>query len=351
MKVLFCVPLSTSNPYVKTLAEGLRSCGVDTVIGCKEFWNEDDFDIIHFQWPEAVFDWVFKVSEAEVELFHKRIEYLKCQGVKIFITCHNLKPHIGTDKGVLSLYGLIYSYCDVFVHLGEYSREILSKDYPNAKHVIIPHHIYDTIYKFDLNKSDCQKELGLDPNSFNILCFGEFRTDEEREFIIKLMKVGKDKGWCFITPGFYKKRIITKHISEFPSRIARYMKYKYMGIKFSTHFIDDCLLEKFFTACDVVMIQRQSILNSGNLPMAFYAGKVVVGPDTGNVGYILRKTENPVFVPRSLESAKESIQQAEILFKEGKGSQNRIIAEKEWSTQVVVEQLSSLYISTVNIKK
>ena len=36
MKVLFCVPLSTSNPYVKTLAEGLRSCGVETVIGCDE---------------------------------------------------------------------------------------------------------------------------------------------------------------------------------------------------------------------------------------------------------------------------------------------------------------------------
>ncbi len=349
MKVLFCVPLSTSNPYVKTLAEGLRGCGIDAVIGCEELWSKDDFDIIHFQWPEAVFNWAQKVSDKQVELCQKRIAQLKCQGVKIFITCHNLKPHIRTDKGVLSLYGLIYSQCDVFVHLGEYSKDVLSKDYPSAKHVIIPHHIYDTIYKFNLNKSDCQKELGLNPNAFNILCFGEFRTDEEREFIIKLMKIGKDMGWNFITPGFYKNRIVTKHISELPSRLIRYVRYKFLGINFSTKFIDDCMLEKYFTACDIVMIQRHNILNSGNLPMAFYAGKVVVGPDTGNVGTILRRTGNSVFTPLSIESAIESIQKAELLYRNGKGTQNRETAEGQWSTHVVALQLYNLYLTTVSI--
>ena len=348
MKVLFCVPLSTGNPYVKTLAEGLRGCGVDAVIGCEEFWDEDDFDIIHFQWPEAVFDWAQKVPKAKVELFHKRIEYLKSQGVKIFTTCHNLKPHTRTDKGVLSLYGLIYSFSDVFVHLGEYSQSILSNEYPNAKHVIIPHHIYDTIYKFDLNKSDCQKELGLNPNAFNILCFGEFRTDEERDFIIKLMKIGKDMGWNFITPGFYKKRIVTKHISELPSRLIRYVRYKYLGIKFSTKFIDDCMLEKYFTACDIVMIQRHSILNSGNLPMAFFAGKVVVGPDAGNVGEILRRSGNSVFKPKSIESAIESIQKAGLLYRKGKGIQNRETAEGQWSTHVVASQLYNIYLTIIS---
>lgn len=345
MKILVVSNLqSTSNPYVLTLINQLKAIGTDLVCSLDELWNNNiHYDIVHFQWPEAVFDWAKKVSDAQVKQLQERLVYLKSRGVKIFVTCHNLKPHIRTDKGVLSLYGLIYSYCDVFVHLGEYSREILSKDYPNAKHVIIPHHIYDTIYKFDLNKSDCQKELGLNSNAFNILCFGEFRTDEERDFIIKLMKIGKDKGWCFITPGFYKKRIITKHITEFPSRLIRYVRYKFMGINFSTKFIDDCMLEKYYTACDIVMIQRQSILNSGNLPMAFFAGKVVVGPDTGNVGEILRKTGNPVFLPRSIDSAKESIQKAEVLFRSDKGLQNRKLAEEQWSTQVIANQLYNLY--------
>lgn len=344
MKVLFCVPVTTGNPYVKTLAEGIQRCGVNTVIGCEELWLKDDFDIIHFQWPEAVFNWAKKVSDRQVDQLKRRLERLKSKGVRFFVTCHNLKPHTRTDKGVLSLYGLIYSYCDVFIHLGEYSKNILSKDYPNAKQVVVPHHIYDTIYKFDLNKVDCQKEFGIDTSKLNILCFGEFRTDEEREFIIKLMKLGKDKRWNFITPGFYRKRVLTKHVTELPSRIMRYLRYKSLGIKFSAHFINDNLLEKYFTACDIVMIQRQSILNSGNLPMAFFAGKVVVGPDTGNVGAILRKTGNSVFIPRSIDSAKEAIQEAERLFKSGMGARNRETAEGKWSTQMVAEQLSNLYL-------
>lgn len=345
MKILVvCNLQNTSNPYVLTLTNQLKAIGTDLVCSLDELWsNSTHYDIVHFQWPEAVFDWAKIVSNEQVEQLHKKLAYLKSNGVKIFITCHNLAPHTCTDKGVLSLYELIYSYCDVFVHLGEYSKMVLGKDYPDAKHVIIPHHIYNTIYKFNLNKDDCQKELGIDPHKFNVLCFGEFRNDEEREFVIRLMKIGKDRSWNFITPGFYRQRLITKHLTELPSRLMRYARYCWAGIKYSTKILDDSMLEKYFTACDVVMIQRQSILNSGNLPMAFFAGKVVVGPDTGNVGDILRKTGNPVFLPRSIDSAKDSIQKAEVLFQGDKGLQNRKLAEEQWSTQVIVAQLSNLY--------
>ena len=52
-----------------------------------------------------------------------------------------------------------------------------------------------------------------------------------------------------------------------------------------------------FAVSDVVFIQRCVILNSGVVPMAFLFGRGVVGPDSGNVGELLRVTANLVFSP------------------------------------------------------
>ena len=45
----------------------------------------------------------------------------------------------------------------------------------------------------------------------------------------------------------------------------------------------------------MAFIHRVSILNSGNLPMAFFAGMPVLGPNVGNVGNILEDTNNAIF--------------------------------------------------------
>lgn len=60
-------------------------------------------------------------------------------------------------------------------------------------------------------------------------------------------------------------------------------------------------LNEWLCASDIVLIQRKEILNSGNLPLAFSAGKIVVGPNKGNVGDILNSTNNPCFNPESLQ--------------------------------------------------
>ena len=48
-------------------------------------------------------------------------------------------------------------------------------------------------------------------------------------------------------------------------------------------------------ASNVIFIQRKGQLNSVNIPLAFLFHKVVIGPDSGNIGELLRNTGNPVF--------------------------------------------------------
>jgi hypothetical protein len=102
-------------------------------------------------------------------------------------------------------------------------------------------------------------------------------------------------------------------------------------------------MQCYFCAADVVLIQRLDALNSGNLPMAFAASKVVVGPDIGNVGEILRETENFLFDPANMDSAVRVIQEASIASETGKGTQNKKYAEEHWSSVVIAKAMIEIY--------
>lgn len=348
MKVLFvCDSFRTSNPYVYTLVDGLKQQNIDVKMSSGDFWLNNTYDIIHFQWPEAIYDWSKKVTSEQIDLLRNRIIYLKQLGKKIVVTCHNLQPHIIKDKGVNALYQIIYEYSNLIIHMGRYSYQLLSVQYPNAYHVIIPHHIYDNVYHFTYNKKLCQKELGIDSSKLNILCFGEFRTDEEREFIIKLKAALKSDNIDFLVPGFYRKHWYAKTIPETYKRICKILSYKWKGLNFQSKLLDDASTEKYFTACDIVLIQRLHILNSGNLPMGFYAGRVVVGVNEGNVGCILRETGNPTFTTDDFDSAVNAIHQAIRLTQAGIGEKNRQLAEQEWNTNLIVKRIIKEYIKII----
>jgi glycosyltransferase involved in cell wall biosynthesis len=75
--------------------------------------------------------------------------------------------------------------------------------------------------------------------------------------------------------------------------------------------------------------------------MAFHSGKVVVGPDVGNVGPILRKTGNFTFDPHDMRSAVSALQNA--LAATSKGDENRAYAVKHWSSGIIAAELLKCY--------
>jgi glycosyltransferase involved in cell wall biosynthesis len=85
------------------------------------------------------------------------------------------------------------------------------------------------------------------------------------------------------------------------------------------------------------------VLNSGLLPLAFTFGKVVVGPDLGNVGEILKQCGNPVFDPKNYRSASVALMQGIELSKEGKGEENYLYAKENWSQEATQEKYEKLF--------
>lgn len=70
------------------------------------------------------------------------------------------------------------------------------------------------------------------------------------------------------------------------------------------------------------------ILNSGVVPMAFLFGRGVVGPDSGNVGELLRVTANLVFSPSDQGSVNSMLRSAMNMDLDDLGAKNRRYADK-----------------------
>ncbi len=340
MKILFVCNLSnTSNPFVETLFNGLRARGVEVEASLTEFWNNFlDYDIIHFQWPEAIFDWKKKLTDDEFIRIKNHLNKIKQSKIKMCITIHNLKPHTSTDMNLNSLFDLLYQNCDVFIHMAEYSQNFFCKQYPSSTHIVIPHHIYSL---GDDEKRKHQRHKWISRNKINILAFGEIRNNKERAliFYVKNNLVNVN----VIAPGLYRKGLKSIGLLETMKRILKLIEYKTYGIKFCRHYISDMDTQRLFSQADVVLIPRLSILNSGNLPMAYAAGKVVVGPNIGNVGCILEHTGNPTFDTKDISTVIDALKNAITLSRNGKGELNRTYAESNWATNRVCEQIKELY--------
>lgn len=345
----------TINHFVSSLGNALQKQGCEVVYGLERLWTDDvfDCDIVHFQWPEFIFGSDTKhLSDEKVEQLSLRLVLLKEKGIKVYVQIHNLKPHRNQDKNVLRLYELLYQHANVMVHMGKYSRDLLQPQYPNAQHVVIPHHIYDNVYSFEYTCEEARKRLHIPLDKQVVLSFGKFRNDNERHFVLNLVSCtdkysplyGREGGGeapLFVMPGFYRETLHTWNPKKLVTRLYHTLCYRLKGIKFSNDVIPDDLMQCYFCAADVVFLQRLDILNSGNLPMAFAAGKVVVGSNVGNVGQILCETGNFTFDPHDIKSAVSALQKA--LTETTKGKGNKTYATEHWSSDLIATTLLRYY--------
>lgn len=308
MRVLFVcktIHREKENPFVRVLAENIKKQGIQVDWGLEKFWNAyQDYDIIHFQWPEKVFGGGNKI---DLEKISKHLDLLKEKGVKLLITCHNLEPH--KKNGDLSrLYALLYTRCDAIHHMGEYSFDYLKeRTGKEIYHFMVEHPAYYKLEEYPITKEEARKRLGIGPQAKVILSFGAFRFDEEREMTLKAFNGLDDPHKYLLAPGFFKDKT---YLSYGYHKLLTLCSRKYKGLHFSKGFIPYSELPYYLIASDILFIQRKEILNSGNLPLGFSFGKTVVGPKKGNVGMILEKTNNPVFNPDDGQSVVAALKKA-----------------------------------------
>ena len=315
----------TANPFVQTIAEELERRGVSVAYGRQKFFDRcEGYQVIHFQWPEAAFGWRKKdITHADVLAFRDQIRYARSLGIRVCYTRHNIRAHYADLPNVDDLYSTIESECDTVIHMGEFSRnEYLRRyDFPLVNHRVIPHHLYEHIDR-SIPKHEARRLLGIDENEKVLLAFGGFRHEEECNIAVG--------GFQDAKSAIPRLRLLAPRLPE---------KYGFGNGKP----VEAKLLPLYFAASDVVLIARKKILNSGNLPLGYYFGKPVVGPDVGDVGEILRETGNPVFDVCEPSSVGRAIVAAFAAIEDGLGAHNREYAERNWNISRVVDLLYDAY--------
>lgn len=341
MKIL--IPLTIvdridNNPFVSVISEGLGLYGHEVICSREAFWNQPFlFDMIFFQWPEGVITEGDESSQA----LNSLKEHLKCikkRGIPMVITVHNLHPH-NNNQYINKVYDCIYDSVDAFHHMGQYSLDYMKSKYPQKTHFIVPHPIYYDNIELKLSQEECKKKYNLPINKPTILAFGAFRNDDERNMFLDLSHKFRFKA-CFWAPKFNRTLGIERNII---SKIATRLKYQSYGIKMNFGLIGNTEVLEIITASDILFIQRLEILNSGNLSLGFSGSNIVVGPDKGNVGEILRVTGNPVFDPQDKSSVRNAIEIAINMYKQGSnlGQRNFNYALKNWSKARVAQMLNN----------
>ncbi len=356
MKILTVIEINPHlflNPYIYTLIDGINSQfnDVEWGYGLNVFWSQDcyDYDIVHIHWPDVLGK--YNHRRISLERLTRRFQNLKERGIKIVTTCHNLVPHYSNDKRRKQLYTLVYDISDCIIHLGSYSLNLFKQKYPSKQNLLLPHHVYDTVYTNKPSREESIKVLNLNHDMIYILCFGLFRANEERKLVIKIARKYGARNIKILAPSF----CIIPQRRNFFIVLGKKVLYIYLKMRYSKYVIfekrpiSDEQLLYYYGASDFSLIHRLHILNSGNVTLGFLMEKVVVGPDVGNVGETLRKTNNPTFASSNIQKTLfPAIDKALELKATDKGEMNYQYAIKNLNTKDSAKKLYYYYKQVSN---
>ena len=347
-----CIPLckgdsdihNTWNPYVYTITDCISGSYSDIEFSFNaDIFTTNEifaFDIIHIMWPN-----IFFFMENASKYGH-RLKEIKKEGIKIVSTCHNLAPHYSNEDYKKDFYRITYEESDLIIHLGQYSKEIFEKELPEINHLIIPHHVYDTVYT---NLQKMQKGTRR-----YITCIGAFRDQEEIDLLKCAGKSLTFSHFFFLVPSLLIniQRNRRNKLALLWTVLKRYwLITRYHIVTLDKQWVNHEDLSKYLNHSCITFIQRKVNLNSGNLALGFLFGNVVVGPSIGNIGRILHNTGNPTFNPDEPNTIGKAIREAVRLLKEEKGKENQAYALCHWTTQKIADMHYNVYKSLKQEKR
>ncbi|QDV69536.1 hypothetical protein Poly24_32520 [Rosistilla carotiformis] len=331
----------------------------------ESFWNQEgDFDLVHLHFPEYM---TFEIQDAyrgaltddllaETE---KRLLFW-AHTAKIVVTRHVLLPHSASSQSLWeSMYELVYRYADAVVHFAPPSIEEFKSRYSNVdfhhgapRHYIVPHQNYASLPN-DVSRAEARKRLRIPKDANVMLAFGAIRNDAERELVLDTFHRMRSPHKVLLVSRWREKLADVSWIRlrDWIRDLKRLYYRIHPAYRFNYGFVEEDDTQLYLNAADVLFIPRFHVLNSGNVTLGMTFGKVVVGPDSWDVGHLLRERGNVVFDPDHPETAASAMEHAMNLAAEGRvGSANRQIALDEWDIEQCGDRYSNIFEELVSAR-
>ncbi|HVF38861.1 MAG TPA: hypothetical protein VM939_03100 [Gemmatimonadaceae bacterium] len=350
------IPLP-SNRFLVDLNDALsRFCAIEQ--SSDAFWSmSGQYDVVHLHFPEYM---TFEVEAAYktgltqslIDAVESRLRYW-AERASIVVTRHVLLPHDArADTMWERMYETVYRYADGVVHFARASVDEFRERYRETsffrgepQHVLVPHHNYVSLPN-EIDREEARRRLGIDADSSVMLVFGAIRGDAERDLILETFRALKQPRKVLLVSRWRERLANVSWIRlKYWLRDLKRLYYRvHPRYNLGYGFVEEKDTQLYLNACDLLFIPRFHVLNSGNVTLGMTFGRVVVGPDSWDVGELLRSTGNPVFDPDRPETAVAAVNQGFLLARDGKvGAANRKLALSEWGADRCAEQYSVFF--------
>ena len=296
-----------------------------------KLFNNNEINIIHFQLSQHPIFILLLIYTAK---FSGRN--------KIIITAHNVLSHESKswEKGI---YSKIYSYADrIIVHAHANKIDLLEKfKIDKDKVTVIPH----GNYSFFNEKSTL---TAAHPDSFNILFFGYIRKYKGLSYLIKALKLIKEK-----VPQA-KLLIIGKPVEDFNEYEMEIHKLGLENnVEINLAYAGFDQINEYFNKANVVALPYLYTYQSGIVQLAYGFGRPVVASDVGGLKESIDDGKSGFLVPpRDSEALSEKIvailMDRELQDKMGKYA--LFLAQTKFSWEAIAKQTLELCRSTINQK-
>jgi glycosyltransferase involved in cell wall biosynthesis len=260
---------------------------------------------------------------------------------KILFVCHNVFPH---EKFPLQkiLVPAVLKNGDAFIVQSELDERALRSFVENPRVAKAVHPTYNAFKVSGLSRNEARKELGLGEDEKVLLFFGFIREYKGLKTLLRAMpEIKSSLLGCrlMIVGDFHSGQSEAEYMDLIEESGCR------ENILLVGGYVPDDEVEKYFAACDLVVLPYDSATQSGIVQIAYGFEKSVVATNVGGLGEVVIDGKTGYIVPpkdpRKLASAVVKF------FASGKGPEFADNIRKEsyrYSWGKMVDVIEELYL-------
>lgn len=213
--------------------------------------------------------------------------------------CHNVFPHerFPLDKKLTRL--TLKNGKHFIVHAKEEAEE-LRQIMPNPDYQVTPHPSYNAFCFENMTKLQARERLGLSSEERVLLFFGFVRPYKGLKHLINAMPE-------IVTKLQNVKLMVVGEFGSEEDKAAYLAQIKALGVSDTVVIKDgytpDREVEKYFAACDMVVLPYESATQSGIVQIAYGFGKPVIVTSVGGLPDVVADNKTGYVVPPQDEKA------------------------------------------------
>lgn len=299
------------NPYVRLLAEGLRTAGANVRLAAglslpgllRQRWR--GLDVLHLHWLELLYEAPTSLRSAWRLLnLLLTLVLARLLGVTLVYTVHNFTHHEGryprlNDLGNRALYRLAHA---LHVH-DDAAAQALTARLPAAALVyVVAHGSYIGAYPNTVGRAQARTHLGLDDASVVLFFGGGIRPYKGLELLLAAFAQITDPQARLLIAGHAHQPAYAATIQALADQDAR--------VRLALRHLPDDELQFYYQASDACVLPYRAVATSGAALLALSFGCPLVAPHRGPFPALTAGGRGLLFEPDSVTGLAEALRQA-----------------------------------------